>query len=89
MVAALFLSGRDWMWPALLFLAGGLAVVFWSYRQVPGGGWARAACICLKLLGIAALTACLLEPLWSGQRAKPGANFFAVLADNSQGMPWD
>src|SRR5205814_7041171 len=29
---------------------------------------------------------CLLDPLWSGQRARPGANLFVVMADNSQGM---
>jgi len=40
----------------------------------------------LKLLGLAALLGCLLDPLWSTQRAKPGANFLAVVADNSQGM---
>jgi uncharacterized membrane protein len=44
------------------------------------------ACVTLKLLGFLALLICLLEPLWSGQRARPGANYFAVLADNSQGM---
>jgi hypothetical protein len=38
------------------------------------------------LLGLLALAACLLEPLWSRERAKPGANYFALLADNSQGM---
>src|SRR5213079_733628 len=26
------------------------------------------------------------EPLWSSQRARPGANLFALLADNSQGL---
>jgi uncharacterized membrane protein len=40
----------------------------------------------LKLLGVCALAACLLEPLWSGQRARPGANLFAIVADNSQGL---
>jgi uncharacterized membrane protein len=40
----------------------------------------------LKLLGLLALAACLLEPLWTQQRARPGANFFVVLADNSQGL---
>ena len=40
------------------------------------------ACMAALLL----LTACLLDPLWSGQRARPGANLFAVVADNSQGM---
>ena len=86
MVAALFISGRDWLLPAALFLALSLGVVFWSYRQAAAGGSVRALCAFLKLLGIAALAACLLEPLWSGQRAKPGANFFVLLADNSQGM---
>jgi len=33
-----------------------------------------------------ALAACLLEPLLSRERARPGANYFALLADNSQGM---
>ncbi len=40
----------------------------------------------LKMLGFTALAACLLEPMWSGQRAKPGENLFAILADNSQGL---
>jgi uncharacterized membrane protein len=40
----------------------------------------------LKVLGLAALLTCLLEPLWSGQRARPGANLFAIVADNSQGL---
>ena len=32
------------------------------------------------------LCLCLLEPLFSGTRARPGANQFVVLADNSQSM---
>ena len=28
----------------------------------------------------------LLEPLWSGLHARPGANIFAIVADNSQGL---
>src|SRR6185369_13722046 len=36
--------------------------------------------------GLIALAVCLLEPLWSGQRARPGANQFAIVADNSMGM---
>jgi uncharacterized membrane protein len=43
-------------------------------------------CGFLKLLGLLALAACLLEPLWTGQRARPGANYFVVLADNSQSL---
>ena len=29
---------------------------------------------------------CLLEPLWVSQRARPGANVFALIADNSQSL---
>ena len=32
------------------------------------------------------LVVCLLEPLWVSQRARPGANFFALIADNSQSL---
>ena len=42
--------------------------------------------IILKTLGILLLGFCLLEPQWVDKKAKPGANFIAVLADNSQGM---
>lgn len=40
----------------------------------------------LKTFGVALLACCLLEPLRTGRRARPGANLFAVLADNSQGL---
>ena len=40
----------------------------------------------LKALGVAVLALCLLEPLFSGTRARPGANLFALLVDNSQSM---
>ena len=61
-------------------------VLAWSYRSTPGSPGLRALCLGLKVVGIAALLACLLEPLWTSQRARPGANLFAVLADNSQGL---
>lgn len=84
--AAVLISGRGWWLPAAGFvLLAGLLLV-WSYRQAPGGAGLRLACATLKLLGLIALAACLLEPLWTGERARPGANFFVILADNSQGM---
>jgi len=66
-----------------LLLAG--AILFWGYwrkSSLP----VRWTCLGLKILGFLALAFCLLEPLWSGQRVKPGANLFAVVADNSQGL---
>src|SRR5438445_142466 len=82
----LLISGRDWVWPVAGFLLTGIGAVAWAYWRAPADPAVRAGCVCLKLLGVIALLACLLEPLWSGQRARPGANYFAILADNSQGM---
>ncbi len=82
---SLTLSGLNWLWPALVLFGVGLALLVWSYRA-PASPAVRWLCLGLKLTGIAALTACLLEPRWLGQRARPGANLFAVVADNSQGL---
>ena len=40
----------------------------------------------IKLLGVAALVFCLLEPLFTRETARPGANLFLQIADNSKGM---
>ena len=84
--ASLFFSGLNWLWPATALVGAALVLVFWSYRGTPAPSVLRTTCSVLKLLGILLLGLCLLEPLWSGQRAKPGANVFVILADNSQGM---
>src|SRR5262245_46689280 len=86
MLAALFISGREWVVPSILLLGCAIMLLVWSYRYNSGSACSRCACAFLKLLGLSALGFCLLEPLWSTQRARPGANFFAVVADNSQGM---
>ena len=82
----LFLAGRDWLWPAVIALGVALAFVSRSYLHAPARGPLRLACAVLKMLGLAALLACLLEPTLSGQRAKPGANVLAIVADNSLSM---
>src|SRR6266446_4836369 len=86
MLAALLISGRNWLFPAGGLLGITLLVLVWAYRGGRAGRSVRIVGSFLKLLGILALAACLLEPLWTGERARPGANFFAILADNSQGM---
>jgi uncharacterized membrane protein len=85
MFASLTFSGRDWLWPAALFVGVVVLVLVWSYRAGPRGAL-RWVCAALKLLAIAALAFCLLEPLWTRQRSKPGANLFAIIADNSAGL---
>src|SRR5262245_3019302 len=86
LVATLLLSGQSWLLPVAVVLGLSLLLLVWGYGRAAAGVGVRVACAVLKLFGIAALAACLLEPLWTGQRARPGANFFALVADNSQGM---
>src|SRR5436190_19634715 len=86
LVATLVISGRAWLWPTVAFLVAALLVLAWGYRRGSAGGAIRGICIFLKGLGLLTLAACLLEPLWSGERARPGSNLFLVLADNSEGM---
>ncbi len=85
-LGTLFLAGREWLWPAVIALGAALALVAWSYVRARARGPLRLACAVLKVLGLAALLACLLEPTLSGQRPKPGANILAIVADNSLSM---
>lgn len=83
--ASLTFPGWSWLWPVVIAAALATLAAFWSYRAAPPGAW-RWLCAGLKALGVALLAFCLLEPMWSTQRARPGANLFAIVADNSQGM---
>jgi len=85
LTAALTISSWSWLWPVAGVLAVATILLAWGYFSAPPSA-ARSLGPLLKFLGIAALAACLLEPLWSGQRVRPGANLFAVLADNSQSL---
>lgn len=84
MDVSLSLSNLPWLWPAIVAFTLLLALAAWSYRRA--AGWLRWTGLTLKALGIALLALCLLEPVWVGQRAKPGANTLAVLADNSESL---
>jgi uncharacterized membrane protein len=75
-----------WVWAAGALLLAILILLVWSYRRVPQTGGTATIALGLKLLGVLALALCLVEPLWSGRRAKSGANMFIVVADNSSGM---
>jgi uncharacterized membrane protein len=85
LAATIVFSNPHWLWPGIIALVLALALLIWSYHSTPAGA-IRWACLALKVLGLAALLTCLLEPMWSTQRARPGANLFAIIADNSQGL---
>src|SRR5438067_9267508 len=84
-LATLIFSSWNWLWLATGVMGIALVLLWWSYRAATAGV-VRWICLVLKMVGLAALALCLLEPLWSGQRARPGANLFAIVADNSQGL---
>ncbi len=86
MFAGLVMEGGEWRWAVLATLAGALALSWWSYRRSELQGRLRITGIALRAIGSAIILLCLLEPLWTSQRARPGANWFALVADNSQGM---
>lgn len=85
-LAALTLAGQAWLFPAAMALAVAGLIVLWSYGRAHAAPGFRTLGAGLKMLGLAALLFCLLEPLWSGQRARPGANLFAIVADDSQSL---
>lgn len=83
-VAVVTFTGEAWRWPVAAVLALAAALVVWSYRGRPVRR--RWWCAALKMLGLALLALCVLEPQWSQQRVRPGANLFAVVADNSRSL---
>src|SRR5438045_3706744 len=84
-LGSLIFAGQNWLWFAAPALGLAFLILIWNYRAAPHGPL-RWLCLSLKLIGMLALAACLLEPLWSSQRARSGANLFALVADNSQGL---
>ena len=84
--ATIVLSGRSWLVPCLIAFAALTGAVIWTSRRATAERWVTVLCGLLKLAGVAALAWCLLEPLWVSQRARPGANVFAIIADNSQSL---
>ncbi len=85
-LSALTFTGQDWLWPAIGATAAALVLIAWGYARSGAPHRFRATCATLKILAVVALALCLIEPTWSGQRIKPGANVFAVIADDSTSM---
>jgi hypothetical protein len=83
---SLIFAAKEWITPAAFAFGAALLLIAWSYFRTSAPRGLRIACAALKLLGVAALLLCLLEPTWSDQRAKPGANIAVILADNSASM---
>lgn len=76
----------EWALPALLSFAAALAALLWAYSRAPSSVSVRVVAALLKAAGVAALVLCLVEPLASRVRPRPGQNLFAVVVDASQSM---
>ena len=85
MTPSLTFSGAGLAWPVAGFLLLAVLALLWGYRSARGHPlrWPLAG---LKAAGVVLLALCVLEPLWMGQRAKPGANLIAIAADASQSL---
>ena len=79
-------ASPQWVAPAVGLGAVAAAALLWSYARARTSPRVRLACATLKAVGFAALAVSLLEPLLAGTRPRPGANAFAILADDSQSL---
>src|SRR5690348_10731723 len=79
-------SGGAWVVPVFAALFVLAVALIWAGARGAAEGRVRVGCGLLKALGVFALALCLLNPLSIRQRARPGANLFALIADNSQSL---
>ncbi|MDP6720360.1 MAG: glutamine amidotransferase [Pirellulaceae bacterium] len=86
MFATIVWAAPNWIVPAVLLGVCGVGLAVWSYWNANASGPVRAVAALLKIAGISALAICLIEPLYSGVRPRPGANLLVMLADNSRGL---
>jgi uncharacterized membrane protein len=83
MLASLVLGEKAWLLPVCIIGAIAIALIAYSYLRAKAGFGLPAV---LKSIGLLLLAACLLEPLWSSTRARPGANQFVILVDKSRSL---
>jgi uncharacterized membrane protein len=84
--AALTWGAVRWMLPIATAGLAFLGLIIWAYGRAPAATGVRLLAGLLKIVAVALLLICLLEPLISGVRPRPGANLFAILVDNSRSM---
>ncbi len=86
MFDSLILGARDWWWVAAVLSAVVIVLLLWSYLARARLTLPLALAMLLKLLAVAALAFCLLEPMQRSERPLPGANVMALVVDNSRSM---
>lgn len=85
-LAEVTLGARHWLLWAVLVTVLACALLAWSYLQRGRARGFRTLAALLKATAIVALAVCLVEPLYTGSRPRPGSNIFLVVADNSRSL---
>jgi len=86
MFAALIWGAPTWVVPAAALAVVLIALIGWSYGRSPAQPWVRVLAALLKAAAVIGLAVCLVEPLFSGIRPRPGANLFLMLVDDSRSL---
>lgn len=76
----------DWLMPTAIALTVLVILVVWAYWRRWSTVAVRSVAAGLKVLAIVAIAVCIVEPLFTGTRPRPGANLFLVVADNSESV---
>jgi uncharacterized membrane protein len=85
-LADVVLGARQWLVPAIALATVALITLLLAYAWTASPSWLRAACGLLKAAAAVLLAICLVEPMFSGTRPRPGDNLFLVVADNSRSL---
>lgn len=85
-IGTVILGSPDWLGPAAILFALLLAAVILGYVPINRAWSAKLGLFSIKLLGILLVAACLLNPLGTFTRVKPGENIVLLVADNSASL---
>ena len=85
-LATLIWGTPNWLIPACVIAVVALVLVVWSYWRASIELSPKLLAALFKIAAIVALVICLLEPLFSGMRPRPGANLFVLIADDSRSL---
>ena len=88
MIFATLLIGAPaaWIVPAAVLAMLVIILTIINYARASASSGVRMLAAVLKVAGVVLLALCVIEPLFSGVRPRPGANLFVLLSDNSQSM---